>query len=378
MKSFVLDIGNSNMKLYGYDLLNIEDPQCWSEVHRTPTEFSELLESAVNLLGNATGGGHPPDSLIVLSFGDSICYETKYGEITGLRADHPIAFQKRLPSYERSGKPRLDDLKGAGNQMLYLAKDSHLDLDDIYRILPWSTLIAAKIADDESWKTWDWTHASNSGLYDFKEGKWLPEADIFIEKGIIDAKVVAPDTEIPRPMNRNCNLHIGGMDTVFANALDTVYSSKPYISCGTWTTVSVESDIDNLRPPLRSRFILSPCGSTLEQECFLSQESEFGMESTVQRIKKFLDRKLGFHVGLTSIPKIRVFGSWADHLLPYLEAELGNESYIPQFEFVNVESKSSFLHERAARYALKNVEMAVTPMGQGRAAGDVSGFYGMW
>lgn len=352
MKTFVLDIGNSNVKLYGYDFES--DPiQFWQESVKTGKDSVAIHENVRNLVNNAIGGNQHPDHLIVLSFGDSICYETKYGEITGLRADYPIEFQKDLPGYEESGHPRLEALKGAGNQMLWLANNSHLELDDIHRILPWSTMIAAELVDNKNWKTWDWTHAANSGLYDFREGKWLPTADKFIESGVIDARVVSPDTVIPGP-DYPMLVHVGGMDTVFANALDTVYSSKPYISCGTWTTVSVESDIDNLRPPLKSRFILSPCGSTLEQECFLSEDSEFGVESTVQRIKKFLDRKLGFHVGLTSIPDIRVFGSWASHLIPYLR-KVGQESTIPQFEFVNVEDETSFLHERAARFAIKDV-----------------------
>ena len=107
---------------------------------------------------------------------------------------------------------------------------------------------------------------------------------------------------------------MGGHDTTFANAADIPYSTKPYVSCGTWTTVSVETSLrrDGFIDDGQTRYILAPNGALLKQLCFKSGISE--AEATAEIVIGFLSDNFK---GATAA-EVAVFGAWSSDLVTAL------------------------------------------------------------
>lgn len=329
MRIAVIDIGCSNVKVYIYQDSCGSLVEIWNDARPTPETATGIMVSVLKTLFNFKD----IDQFIVLSYGDAVWSETVDGEIVRLPVQQSD-FHSDLPKYIRSGKPRDAELKGIGNQLLHFADTQ--DLRKIKRILPCSAFAASLIVRNADWNTWDWGHASNSGMYDWQKGCWLPEMTPFIEAGLIDEKIVAPLTRIPSAYNMS--MCVGSMDTLFAASNDLPYSTKPYLSCGTWVTASVESDIDCLKPGSKRRFVLAPNGVTLEQICFRASGDK---ERVANRINKFFRFKMK-----RTDAQIRMFGPWAEELKPYLD--------VSDLEYVCVErSDYSYLHYQSAKYAYR-------------------------
>ena len=322
MYTLVIDVGCSYTKAYVF----AESCGRIEPIWRGKCETGETADAVLNSISALISGFMDCEKTIVISYGDAVWYENRQGTYVKMPVEQ-ASFVKSLPAYEVSGKPRQKALKGIGNQLLTLAAER--DISQIRRILPCSAMVASLFADNPNWKTWDWVHASNSGLYSIRDGCWLPEMRPFIEAGLIDEQVVSPATVIPSCRNE---VLLGGMDTVFAVGNDIPYSTSPYLSCGTWVTASVESDISTLKPGSSTRFVLAPNGTTLKQLCFKSFKSD---DRTADRINKFFENRIS-KVG------VQVFGTWSSMLSPELEFH---------YEYVERPNRS-YLHYQAAKYAM--------------------------
>lgn len=335
MHTLIIDVGCSNLKMAIY----AGDRLCeWWE-HPTPKAATDILSCVSSLYRDIRDNlNYHLSEMIVISYSDSVFYQAEDGTIESVPV-FGIPMQAGLPPYEVSGKPRNSELKGAANALLYLKNE--VGLDKIERILPPSTFIAAYLAGNAKWRKWDITHASNSGMWDYERGCWCKEMSPFIEAGVVDEEVVASNDLLwQERLPTALRILVGGMDSVFANANDVPYSSKPYLSLGTWVTASVEayfSKRDNMSP---TRFVIAPNGTVVEQLCFNAEAA--GHDRAYDLTCDFFEKRFRRN---TIHPVIQVFGGWS-------EAGIEHWQKHPYLRFVAVEPEdNSFLHQQAARYA---------------------------
>ena len=254
----VIDVGCSFIKSY---LLNEEHEL--QQTYRLPNEESALFENIMMCFDCC--GREGATSAIVISLSDSVVWEDMDGNPNWIHYDTPDCWMEGLTPYEKSGHPRNDKLRGAANQMLSLV--DNVGFDNIRRILPVSAYVATLLADNPDWNGWDLTHATNSGFYDYTKEGWAKEAEAFIEAGLIDEKIYPADMLVEGNTFRR--VFLGGHDSVFSNAVDIPYSSKAYVSCGTWLTVSIPYDMDQgISHSQNVRYIAAPNGQVLKQICF--------------------------------------------------------------------------------------------------------------
>ena len=323
MDVFVLDIGCTNLK--GLVVRLDEVMVHW--VTPTPKDTSELLNACLSMYGNVRNEGYAINRHIVISHSDGIIYEVEDGTPHRLSPDFDIPFQKGLPSAELTGKPRQPDLKGIGNQLLWLAKQEI----SVRRILPVSTYVAAYLCGNKDWIHWDITHASNSGVYNQHEMTWHPIIENLIDQGAIGEVILSPNARIPNSLGME--VCVGGHDTLFAVSEKV----RPYVSCGTWVTASVpipEGDIlsAEVSSPPYTRNLRAPDGTLLWQICFANND---------ETVSHIVNHMSAIELG-TEIP---LFGGWANDLYRRLKE---TQSAC----FVNVDPDGTYLHRQAAAYAM--------------------------
>ena len=335
MSTLIIDLGCSNLKFILYKGGNFD------HFFQVPTP--QTVEGILHAIFQRLQGGYyyinegefrratPVNTIMIISFSDAVFYDTDDGALHQLLPLDDIRQHPELPPYQETGKPRNSQLVGIGNQLLHI-RDT-VGLENVRKILPPSLFVAAHLTGNTEWKRWDITHASNSGMWDYKHARWHQAMQPFFEAGVIDEEVVKPSEvlwhshEIGYP---EIKFLCGGHDTVFANANDVPYSTKPYVSLGTWVTASAESEFRKLDSRHPSRFVIAPNGTTLHQLCFKSN-----VENLSYAVK-FLEKKQ------LSAP-VRVFGGWAEAAFPQLEKS--------HLEVELVESgNGSFLHQQAMRY----------------------------
>lgn len=339
MSTLIIDIGCSNLKFAFYKEGNLD--HFWQI--STPKTAKKILHA----ISQRLQGGYyyinegefrratPVNTIMVISFSDAVFYDTDDGALHQLLPLDDIRQHPELPPYQETGKPTNSQLPGIGNQLLHI-RDT-VGLENVRKILPPSLFVAAHLTGNTEWKRWDITHASNSGMWDYTRGKWHQTMEPFFEAGVIDKEVVKPSEvlwhshEIRYP---EIKFLCGGHDTVFANANDVPYSTKPYISCGTWITASAESKFRKLDPMSLSRFVASPNGTILHQLCFKSNAKD------LLYVIKFLEEKQ------LSAP-ICVFGGWAEEAFSQLAGSSLNIKFVES-------DGDSFLHQQAMKYAEEN------------------------
>lgn len=228
---------------------------------------------------------------------------------------HNYARNTDLPLFRESGKPKAEGWGGIFDKLALVKTQIHFGAGfRSIRILPFSGMCASHLANDKKFNNWDKTHATNSGVFNYQIPNPLDErfpingwhdciSDI-IDNGWIGEEILPCDHILRTPDGKP--ILIGGHDTTFANALHTPYSTKPYVSAGTWITASVES---SLRPNWNdegARYITAPNGAILKQICFAAPTNEAGREKAASRIIKFFEKNLAEG---TTMP-IPVFGGW--------------------------------------------------------------------
>ena len=326
----VIDVGCSFIKSYivaGDDVVHCE---------RIKTNFDTMAEDTMRLF-ERSAKIHTQSS-IVISTSDSVVGEDNSGNVKWLEHQFPRYWRGRSTSYKKSGHPQNNDLKGAANQMREIVKIA--GLMKMKRILPVSTYIATLLADNPDWNGWDLTHATNSGFYDYDKAGWADEAQPFIDAGVIDAKIYPCDTLVEGNTFRR--VFLGGHDSVFANAVDIPYSTKPYISCGTWTTVSAPYDMERGIPDRgNARYIAAPNGVVLKQYCFPSDPDELDRSAkTIFRFFNDFER-----------PSIKIFGSWSKEMYNIL-----SDRYALLMDWIEPHKFWGCLHlpKQAASYVRKS------------------------
>lgn len=322
MDVFVLDVGCTNLK--GLVIRASKVMEHW--VVPVPKDTSELLNACISMYANVTNDGYAINRHIVLSHSDGIIYETQDGTPHRLAPNFNIPFQDDLPSALLTGKPLQPDLKGIGNQLLWLRNQ----VISPRRVLPVSTYLAAFLSGNKDWIHWDITHASNSGVYDQHQMAWHPIVADFIEMGAIADEILPPNSPIPN--SYGMNMCVGGHDTLFAVSKNVT----PYVSCGTWVTASVPVEEDtpvlaDAEAPPYTRYLRAPDGSLLRQICFANNHNT---------VKYISNHMAAIELGV----EIPLFGSWAAELYRKLQD-------VEYHCFVNVDSDGTFLHQQAALYA---------------------------
>ena len=336
MSTLIIDLGCSNLKFILYKggdfdhFLQVPTPQTVEDILHA---ISQRLQDGYYYIDEGEfRRATPVSTIMIISFSDAVFYDTDDGMFHQLLPLDDIRQHPELPSYQETGNPTNSQLPGIGNQLLHI-RDT-VGLKNIRKILPPSLFIAAHLTGNTEWKRWDITHASNSGMWDYTRGKWHQAMETFFEAGIIDEEVVKPSEVLWHARETGypeIKFLCGGHDTVFANALDIPYSTKPYISCGTWVTASAESEFRKLDPRHSSRFVIAPNGTTLHQLCFKSNAKD------LRYAIKFLEKKQ------LSAP-VRVFGGWAEEASPHLKSKT--------LDFQLVEGGNvSYLHSQAMKYA---------------------------
>ena len=339
MRTLIIDIGCSYTKCFIRSekealLYQVKTPNTIPGMLRVLHQ--QLLKTECYLHYIAHEESHdrmlPIDRVMVISFSDTVFYEKIDGSFHQLDYSNFVPAHPECPPYQITGKPTNSTLNSIANQMLHL-RDT-VGLQNIKRILPPSAFIIAQLAGVSDWNTWDITHASNSGMWDYEKARWHTAMQQFIDAGVIDEKVAACNAVVSE-FPAGVKYLLGGHDSTFVNANDVPYSTKPYLSLGTWTTASAESEFRKLDRCHPSRFVIAPNGTILHQLCI--QSSKHSLQQGI----KFLEKKQ------LSAP-VKVFGGWAKEAMSQLKSDT------LKFECVDL-TGHTFLHEQASIYTQRQV-----------------------
>lgn len=328
MTTLIIDIGNSFTKFYVYQDGSLESEY----LSPTPKDKDYDMIESLLVAYRCTSKKYDIDRVLPMSYSDAVWYEDKHlGTAHHLSAMFGTPQVDALPPYKLTGQPMGTELRGIAGQLFYLKNE--VGLENIKRILPASTFLAARLSGQTDWNTWDITHASNTGMWDYGRGTWVQEMAPFLEAGVIDERVVKPDAWMTDKWL------VGGHDSVFASANELPYSTKPYLSLGTWITASMQYLPCRDEQDDGTRWVVAPNGAILKQICFPSDD---GYNMSYDRVIRFFEKVLPRGIEPRNI---KVFGGWAKkgHRLwknyPNLNFELKEEDL------------SSYLHNQAAIYA---------------------------
>lgn len=343
MRIHVFDIGNSFLKSEVWQVAeNGNTKLCRS--HHTPASrhMSENLQTIQHAVDS-----HEQDAIIFLSMSDNVVWENARGDIIWIPAQEPTHNYARLdkrPPYRETGKSVSMDWQGIYNKLMFIEQQCHFGAGfKNMRILPFSGMCAAWLCGDKSFNNWDITHASNSGVFSyqlpsaderFPNSGWHPCISAFIDRNWISEKILPSCHSLT--MKDGTPVLIGGHDTTFANAMHpAAYGSRPYISAGTWVTVSVESSVrPNWEDTEGARYVIAPNGAILKQLCFPSPTTDKRFSEAVAKIVDYLHRHLPEK---TDVP-ISIFGGWrqkmydaiAPLLLPNHKPRLEHAHYLTE------------------------------------------------
>ena len=303
MDTLIIDVGCSNTKFHIFG----ESPE--SYVSPTPVIVSDLVHYVLTQY-NRIMEKHQISAAMVISFSDAVICEHKDGKKTlhGVFEDGVLG----------------DVLPSRGSHFQSIVSELH----SIHRVLPVSTYLMSRLAGLADWNLWDYTHASNSGYWDFDKGGWRNLAQLFIAEGVINKKVLSPKTLVTSTPVR---WYLGGHDSVFAVGNDPYYSPSPYLSLGTWVTASVPCEIETTE--LGERTVLGANGVMLRQICF---KSDIDVSVALAQALNFFESNMLSNI--THKP-IKVFGVWSEEV-----SVLQGHNYL-KFEFVETETRDYIQRE---------------------------------
>ena len=325
--TLIIDVGCSFTKLALYDKGITLLFKRTIETSESPYILLEDIEHELNMIKAIRS----VDIAMVISYSDSIFYEYQDGKIGRIPPTEKLTEIQDKPPYEISGKPENTVLQGMATQLLTLAK-SH-QIKTIKRILPPSTFIAAKLSGNETWNHWDITHASNSGMFDYKIAAWSKWMQPIIGDGVINRKIKRCGDTLN---TSEIKWLVGGHDSVFIIANHPYYSTRPYLSLGTWITASIESWFKPV-PKQSVRYVIAPNNTILAQICY---PSNLGIKPAIE----FFERR-------RPNTTVTVFGNWIEEVHDEL-----TDSDI-NFDMENAKDET-FLHAEAAKYAQRKARHA--------------------
>lgn len=311
MKIQVFDVGNTFTKDTCFEIKDggdSLDSRCVTSGKRAT--LPNMLDT-FHLLDRVLDENQP-DAAIFLSMSDNITLlqNSTAVWIPASEPRHPYAPPETRPPFAQTGTSPFSSWQGITNT-LALARRMITGFTRV-RVLPVSAACAAHLAGENYFNTWDITHASNSGIFSFQipspdprypQSGWHPYAYEYIERGWINKDIVKCNYPL-KHKKTGIPLLIGGHDSTFANANDIPFSTKAYISLGSWMTASVESSV---RPDWvdaeenDERYLIAPNGSILKQICF----ENVGAARQKDKLVDFMKR----HLTHTTSP-ILIFGGW--------------------------------------------------------------------
>ena len=293
MDILILDIGCSYTKAFVYRNNKVIE-KWWLETILTA---DGIINASRKLVDRAYIEGFEISVIIPTSFSESVIVEDIDGtlELFGPTLPFEIA-DAPLPPYIATGYP--STFPGVGRILYYLMGYR------IRRALPVSAMISTQLTDNVDWKLWDWTHASNTGLYG--DGHWKKEAQLYSEWLRTDQSS-SPFTCVGR-MKNGVPVLLGGHDTLFAIYPD----AQAYVSTGTYITASEPSGFMSRIPEVSDsvRYVQDTLGNYHRQLCFKAP-CQLTLD-VARQIHEFLNT-----------PAIRVFGVYAH--------EMGN--LLTEFQF---------------------------------------------
>lgn len=330
MDILVLDIGTSYMKAMLFrDGLQIES---WRD--QTPQgDIDKIVDLALDFQSKATAAGYEINGTIVTSLSDCIVIEYGDGSRYMYWSNQDTMTDDGIPPYEISGKPKQPGLYGMAHQLAWTIKSR--DLDDVHRILPVSTYVAAVIGGDPNWNSWEVTHASNSGMFNMtSRGDWSSHMSPLLKANCICTAIEMPSAIVGR--KDYMPVIIGGHDTTFT------YDDwdEPYITVGTWVTIGkVQDDFDPHRfvqdshDIIHIRWLMDTHERIHSQLCVKADDPE-------------LYHKVSLAARLMQIKDARIVGSWSSEFGHNME-RMGH--YVGKQEFINPYTK-------IARYAMDSLQ----------------------
>ena len=332
----IFDIGNSMSRGFIYDVgvdsVSLIRCDRWT----TKTDFESNLVNVQQSLGKNV------DAIMFITSSDNfVVWGNEAMKWVKAQDDGDADIPPR-PLFRETGKTEAHDWQGIHDKLFQITGNPQ-------KVLPVSAAYAARIVEDTSFRSWDITHASNSGVFSyqlpsvdarFPNSGWHPCVDRFIESDWFDRKIL-PCDHIVGTYN-GAKVLLGGHDTTFAVANQIPYSTKPYISCGTWTTVSVESSVRPNWEDKGQRYLIAPNGAILKQLCFPSEKDD---PEVPYKVADYINKNVlpsgtktdiqGKYIGNST--RISLFGSWrhALHqkivpLLPGRNICIETEDYLTQ------------------------------------------------
>lgn len=331
-KILVLDVGNSNIKCLVFDVdLFFEKPHNTQLLHQEKQKTNrghpwDLRDTVRNMIQRAQDA-HNPQCGIITAFGDAFVHydPRENGRPRFVFADQEVGDFAYDYDYESSGFPNKNiGIKGVGRLM----RDCNAAFEDIVPVniflgisLCTSPAAVSKGAIDteKTWRSWDFTQASTTGLLDLKillnrvgyMGYKHPPCDPYDQIGTFNGMPILA----------------GGLDNAF---LDTIETS-PYIMAGTWLVVS---GVKNAFEPtdelhdIGARWMISGNGRYLVQTV---RKSDDVFVKTVPNIIGDLE-VMGYDC--TKYQRIRVIGGYSSALTKYL-GEYVSDSDGLAYEFVD-------------------------------------------
>ena len=264
MRILVVDIGNTNIKSTLFENQSFQ----FVSVVKTPGSALEMLKEAKKMIDTLS---IPIDVILPLSFGDSLMYRDSKDQIQIVKPlDMSIGASV---NYMQTGYPE----KLAGIHQIYRhRKDIGTDF------APVSNFWASWLTETEI-IGWDFTHASNSGMWDQKK------QHLFVS----DTQIYPPSRQVGN--YKSARVLLGGHDIAFIDE-DT------YLQTGTWLIASkrCRKYTPNIEERCRVRWLRDAKGNLCKQLSLLYDKQHIDLH--LQQIIAFLGKRC----------KITITGRYAD------------------------------------------------------------------
>lgn len=322
MDLMYIDIGCSNQKHY---LIRNGEVAEKEVVETAEGNIYEIIARANSFQNKLVGEGYYINNAIVTSLSDSVVYELNNGDLFSLWYNDELPHYGGVTCNTISGKAVQKELHGMGNQLKYIQHKHRLD--KVKRILPISTFVSSYIAGNKDWNVWDYTHASNSGMFNMHTLNWDSCMLPFIAANCINGVLYSPRHYIKRDI---MDIHVGGHDTTF------LYYGSPdgYITTGTWITAGkVQEKYKWERSNLPVRWILDANGRYHKQLCLHSSDPDKYI-----KLAEFLPPD-----------KYNVSGAWRDSLITELQHYLPSSVVLQPCNLLSTKSIYNYLRSKTSK-----------------------------
>lgn len=329
MQILVLDIGCSFTKgyLFNNSIEIVQEYKIPTDMS-TPDSFEKGVREVISMFDNYTY-----QAIFPLSFGEGVIYNNTVYEPT-----HNKAFMTEDNYCQVGTATDVERDIGSAFQSLLTFKTYTEG-----PALPVSTYIASRLVNREI-RTWELTHAGNSGMLNISQRQWAVELlkkykcdPLPFSTEFMSSATVVGKTE------RGALVFGGGHD----HSCISVFNPKPIIIAGTWVVISHPEIAFLPRPDEKSmgvRWTITANGSFHKQ--LVKRVSN---PITLQDMKYIISI-----FELMQVPKqseILVIGGYGEELAPELD------KLKSQFHFVAPPDAEVYQHRQTAKYAFRALEL---------------------